>query len=126
MKYAKAIDANHGEILQYLRKHGVHVQDCSNAGILPDALVSYRGANRWMEIKVATRADRRYTKGQLKTIAETPMDVAFITNAEDALMYAQTGEGKLSQVAKDAITLLLLKEPRKVYTAAQVERCTNK
>jgi len=120
-RYLKSLDANHGQIVKHLRKHGVFVQDMSDAGKVPDLLLSYRGQNRWCEIKIPGR-EARYTADQLKTISETPMDAAFIDSQETALEYAINGTGRLTVRQKDAIAGLLIRNPgKKAFTVKQIE-----
>jgi len=121
MRHAARKDQNHRSIVAYLRQHGVYVQDLSNAGKVPDLLLSYRGQNRWCELKTPGRK-AMYTADQLKTISETPMDAAFIDSPESALEYAISGDGKLSQKQKDAIAGLLIRNPgKRAFTVGQIE-----
>jgi len=121
VRHAARKDQNHRSIVAFLRQHGVYVQDLSNAGKVPDLLISYRGQNRWCELKIPGKK-AMYTADQLKTISETPMDAAFISSQESALDYATSGEGKLSQKQKDAIAGLLIRNPgKKAFTVGQIE-----
>lgn len=112
-------DANHNEIVAFLRSQGVYVTDLATAGRVPDVLLSYRGANRWAEIKANRQT--QYQAMQLRYISETPMDVAFIETSEAAIAYAKHGAGALTQKQKDRLAALLLRHPHKMaFTVTQV------
>lgn len=124
-RYTKSLDANHAQIVGYLRANGVEVTDFAEAGIVPDALAFYKGEAKWIEIKVPTRRSNFKYK-QLEYIAQTKMPVAFVTSEQMALEYVTTGKHSLTIKQKDAIALLLRFTPKKAYTIAQIEKVLNK
>lgn len=120
-RFSTSLDLNHSHICSFLRQNGVEVSDFAGVGVVPDALVYFKGTARWCEIKVPTRR-ASFPFKQLEYISQTKMDVAFITNVSDALVYAAAGIGALTQRQKDAIAGLLVRNPgKKAFTVSQVE-----
>lgn len=119
-------DSNQKEIVEALRKHGIEVTDFAKAGEVPDLLLYYRPAQvgRWAEVKKAERRGRSFSRAQLKYISQTYMDVAFVTSIDEAVRYAKTGEGALTDRQKQKLAILIL-NGKADYTVAQVEGALN-
>lgn len=82
MRYAKAVDANHGEIITALRFHGFRVTDYSKAGGgVPDLRVAadawFGRAMFWVEIKDGSKvpSERRLTDAQVQWRKDNPAEV---------------------------------------------------
>jgi hypothetical protein len=124
-RHATSLDANHTQIVKHLRSHGVEVADFAGSGKVPDCQTFYGGVARWMEIKVPTRK-AMFPAMQLDYIANTKMPVAFVTNEQDALEYAKTGKGALTQRQKDSLAGLLVRNKgKKAFTVGQVSEALN-
>ncbi len=58
--YSRRVDANHSEIVNALRKIGVHAIDLSRAGGgIPDLCCFWRGQTVWIEIKNGAKSPSR-------------------------------------------------------------------
>lgn len=122
-RHTKSLDGNHAEITAHLRSHGIEVKDFAGAGTVPDLLTYANGRGRWLEVKVPG-GKASYTHSQLEYVANTKMDVAFITTKEDAKNYAVQGIGRLTQKQKDSIAAMLYRNPtKKAFTVNQVKEC---
>jgi hypothetical protein len=85
MRYGRT-DANHGEIVEYLRAHGWSVHDLSQAGHgIPDILCSRAGSpqNWLLEIKIDKKA--RLKPAQIEFHNSWPGQKAIVTSGEEAL-----------------------------------------
>lgn len=90
-KFARKVDANHGEIVRALRGIGAYVVDCSHVGSgYPDLTVGWRG--RWLLVECKDGAKsasrRRLTADQQVLHAEAQRvgcRVHVVTSVSDAL-----------------------------------------
>ena len=86
MRRRARVDANHGEVVQALRRVGALVFDLSRVGAgCPDLLVCHRGRLYLLEVKDGTKAacDRRLTKDEAAFAALWPVTV--VLGPDDAL-----------------------------------------
>lgn len=107
------IDANHKEIADHLKRHGVWVWDAAaSGGGLPDLIVFYR-ETAFLEIKTEKKA--QMTRAQLLFITFTPAPVGFAQDKDEALTFAKNPrENCLTQAQKNKIGALLFSaEPNK-------------
>lgn len=121
-RFAKKLDATHTEIANYLRGAGCEVIDCSRAGKVPDLLVKHQSKVGWAECKVTDKGKILFTWAQLNWIANTTYAVRIVDNKEDALLFAKTHEGAISQLAKDRLAVFCasVTDKKKLYTVNQV------
>lgn len=113
-------DANHGEIVAFLRTHGLEVIETERP---LDCLVFNDTEAGWMEIKTESR-NATVRRSQLEFMSETAMPVAIVKNEGEALIFALTMEG-LTPNQKDALTQFLVRDQRDVYYPATVETILN-
>lgn len=88
MRRAAKVDANHGEIVEALRKIGASVQSLHAVGQgCPDILVGWRGMLTLLEIKDGAKppSARKLTPDQERWHAEWRGQVAVVENVEQAL-----------------------------------------
>lgn len=120
-RYAVRKDANHNPIVEHLERNGVEVLDCAAIGNVPDILVYYNGRSGWIEIKVeGSRA--RFEKPQLKWIAATRFPVRIVTNKDDALVFAQTHAGQLTESQKYRLGVLVAQTTADQVSVSEVDK----
>ena len=88
MRRAAKVDANHGEIVDALRKIGASVQPLHAVGQgCPDILVGWRGMNTVLEIKDGKKppSARKLTEDQVKWHAEWRGQVTVVETVEQAI-----------------------------------------
>jgi hypothetical protein len=114
-------DANHSQVLNYLRVHGCEVHEFRTP---LDSLVWRNGIVAWVEIKVpGSRAC--FTRQQLQYISSTRHNVVIATSPEEALM-AMREKQWLSQKMKDGIAGMLIFSPKSKFTPADVAKAIGK
>lgn len=94
MRYARAVDGNHGRIRDALRMlPGCHVWDSSHAGSgLPDLMVTYRHALYLVEVKDPAQvpSKRRLTPAEadFKAFVSTALGVSYqvVETVDEALV----------------------------------------
>lgn len=123
-RYAKKLDATHTPIKEFLEFHGVEVVDCASAGKVPDLLVKYNSFVGWIECKVPVKREVRFTYEQVNWIAHTRFSVRIVDNKFDALEFAKTHNGRITQSEKDnlAIFCSMVTDKKKLFTVDQVQR----
>lgn len=107
------LDANHKQICDHLKLHGVWVHDCaSSGGGLTDLIVFWR-ETAFLEIKTEKKA--QLTRAQIMFIMFTPAPVGFVQTENEALEFAKNPRGKgLTLGQKNKLGGLLFKaEPKK-------------
>jgi hypothetical protein len=110
-------DSNHGQIVSYLRMHGIEVIETERP---LDILIWCNGQAGWGEIK-DTRRNAMVQRGQLEFMAFTEMPVAFIKTEGEALQFATTMQG-LTKKQKNALAAMLVGDLRKTFHPALIER----
>jgi hypothetical protein len=118
-RYALKLDGTHTGIKDALESAGNEVIDCSGSGSVPDLLVrNPNGMIGWIEAKAVTKA--LFTHKQLTWISRTRFPVAIVNNSEDALEFAATHQGGLSQQEKDRLAVYLMQNVKRLHTPKQV------
>lgn len=111
-------DANHGEIVAFLKAHGIEVIETERP---LDILIRRNdGVCGFAEIKTMSRNIRIY-RSQIEVMSETRMPVAFVKSEGEALIFAETMQG-LTQRQKDALGVFLTRETAKHWHPAAIER----
>lgn len=124
MNYRRTkLDANHKEICDFLKSHGIEVIDMSAAGELPDLLIHNRsGETGFLEIKVEG-SKAKWTRSQLNFIANTKLDVQIAKTTADALRYAEWIQGHaLLIVQKDRLAGFLATNADKFFQPSVIEK----
>lgn len=103
-KYAKRIDANHTQIVNDLRKMGVHVYDLNlSGGGLTDIMIHRNDRTFFVELKVKG-ASAVVKKTQVKFLSEWQGFCGIARSLEDVVAMILTPSiGCLSQVQKDRL-----------------------
>ena len=114
------LDANHLAIADHLREQGIEVENMAGSGRVPDMVCYHDGAMCWLEVKVDV-ASSRWTQKQLWFIAQTKMPVAVAKTKEQALEYV-TKRRYVTQKQKDTIAVLLMKYPKDLYQAKDIDK----
>lgn len=125
MSYLKTRrDANHNEIVSYLRHHGCEVEDTSAVGKIPDTLVWRNGTVAWVEIKVPGSRACFYRK-QLEYISQTRHNVVIATSPEMALIDIREKRW-LTPRMKDCLAAMLIFSDKNKFTPAEVAKAIGK
>ncbi len=109
-------DKNHKAVMQGLRDRGVTVVETFDP---LDLICKFRDYVSWVEVK-SEDGNRRYTRKQLKFIAETTFNVVFASTAEDAYKTLCEGSG-LTQRQKNGIAAMLLRNEKDLFTPKDVD-----
>jgi len=120
-KYARKIDGNHNEVVDYLESNGVAVLDCSRMGEIPDLLCQYRNeVAAFLEVKMPG-SQAKWTRSQLLWLSNTRFSVGIVKSGENALE-TLVNRIFLSRRQKDSIASMLIMDKRDNYTPAMVEK----
>jgi hypothetical protein len=106
-RFKKSLDANHNDVKGHLEENGCEVIDCSAIGGIVDLLVYYppKSLTTFLEVKIpGCRA--AFTKPQLRWISGTRWPVRIVTDKHEALEFATTLKGQLSEGHKHRLRVL--------------------
>ena len=110
MRYRKVRDkrdANHGEIVAFLRTHGIEVIETERP--LDILIRRDDGVCGFAEIKTEARNATIY-RSQIEFMSDTRMPVEIIKNEGQALIFAESMQGLTAQ-AKDKMGVWLVQNP---------------
>jgi hypothetical protein len=130
-KYARKKDTKHPQIVEYLKNHGLMVEDLSAVGRVPDLLVGRAGQMAFVEIKSqyekGNHRQASYTRDQLKWLAGSHgLNVYVAKSGEEAVRKFRQREF-ISAKAKDELAVMLgFADGKETFTPSEIEPILNK